>query len=328
MIITKVVNSRVLRLALLFFLILSCNPEGTEELDRQRSIRQREQNKQTIRTTRTQDIFGRYNSSDYDGPTCEDAKGDDKNIGRESCEDICDVLFDQASDKCEELALELIEKLSKLFKDMLHLGNEENLSRSVNNFDFGVMIDIDVQPVLNLIDGWNVRETAEFLIWMAKTSQITLALEAHDREHKILKSAFEAVSDGTVEEGLAKDLKGYGKTFWVLARKENNKSAFIVAHSLLQELCSSKNCKLKNYCIREEFEENSRNRTACPYSDDRRSFRREKHCYIHGPDVWSFWLNLNRDGDFDDSDFPANAKLNEEECNNLCKTENCNRDSL
>ena len=325
MIIVKVVNRGIAPLALLFLLLLSCNPEDPDAISRERSIRQREQNRATVRTTSTQEIYGRYNSSDYDGPSCDDEEEDKKDIGDESCEEVCDRLFDQESSKCERLALELIEDLAKLFKDMSRVGNEENLSRSVNSFEFGVMIDIDVAPVLNLIEEWNERETAEFLIWTAKTSAITLSLEAHDTEHKILKSAFEKVSDDTVTAGLAKDLQGYGKTFWALAREERNKSAFIVIHSLLNNICSSKNCKLKHYCIREEYADNNRRRVACPYSGSRQSFRRTEHCYIHGPDVWSYWLNLNRDGEFNDADFPATTKMNEQECDNLCATENCNR---
>ena len=315
---------------MLFLLILSCSPADQEDVNRRRREREREQLKTSVRTTDSQEVYGRYNSSDYEGDSCEDAEGNKRKIGKEDCEDVCDRLFDSESDKCEELALELIEKLAKLFEGMSRVSNKEDLSRSADSFDFGVMIDIHVQPVLTLIENWNVRETAEFLIWTAKTPAVTLALEDHDEEHEILKSAFEKVSDSTVEAGLAKDLRGFGKTFWNLAQEERNKSAFIVVHDLLSEIClndpdSRRDCKRKHYCIREEYGDNRRRRTVCPYVNDRRSFRRLEHCYIHGPNVWNYWLSLNREGEFKDSDFPSNTKMNETECNKLCKVETCNR---
>ena len=330
MIITKAVNKGMAGVFLLFLLILSCVQADPDDIERDRRIRQREQTKASVRTTGSQEIYGQYSSSDYEGDSCVDAEEDKRKIGKEDCEDVCIRLFDQESNRCERLALELIEKLAKLFENMSHLNNEEDLSRSVNSFDFGVMIDIHVQPVLTLIDNWNVRETTEFLIWTAKTPAVTLALKEHDREHEILKDAFEKVSDSTVEAGLAKDLRGFGKTFWNLAQGERNKSAFIVVHNLLQKIClndpnSRKNCKTKHYCTREEYEDNRRRRTICPYANDRRSFRRLEHCYIHGPNVWNYWLSLNRDREFKDSDFPPNTKMNETVCNELCKTESCAR---
>ncbi len=310
---------------LLFLLVLSCTAEDPDAIDRERARRQQEQNKDAVRTTGNQEVYGQYNSSDYKGPSCEDAEGNDKEIDNEYCEEVCDRLYDQESDRCEGLSVDLIKQLNRLFEDMSRVGNEENLSRSVNSFDFGVMIDIDVEPALNLIESWNVREVAVFLIWTAKTPAITLALEHHDQEHKILKQAFEAVSDDhSVETGLAKDLKGFGKTFWAVAREAKNKSGFIVIHKLLQDICSDKNCKMKHYCIREEFED-TRRRATCPYSGSRRSYKRAEHCYIHGPDVWNYWLNLNREDEFNDPDFSSTEKMNEEECDKLCQTESCRR---
>ena len=322
----KVASKRVACFFLfLFLLALSCTSEDPEAIDRERARRQQEQNKSAVRTTANQVVYGQYNSSDYKGSSCEDAEDNDKEIDNEDCDDICDRMYDQESDKCEALSVDLIKKLARLFKDMSRVGNEENLSRTVSSFDFGVMIDIDVEPALNLIEQWNIREVAEFLIWTAKTPAITLALENHDEDHQILKQAFEAVSDEhSVEKGLAKDLKGFGKTFWALAQAERNKSAFIVIHSLLQDICSDKSCKMKHYCIRDEFE-NVRRQNTCPYSGSRRSFRRVEHCYIHGPNVWNYWLSLHGDDEFNDSDFPTSTKMNEEECDKLCQTESCQR---
>ena len=213
MIIIKVVSRGIAAFAFLCLLVLSCESSDQERRARERSIRQREQEKSTVRTTGTKEIYGRYKASEYSGPSCKNAEDDKKDIDGEDCEEVCDRLFDSESSKCEKLALELIETFAELFEDMSHVDNEENLSRSVSSFNFGVMIDIGVQPVKNLIENWNIRETKVFLIWVAKTSAVTLALENHDREHAILKSAFEKISDGTVEEGLATDLSGFGKNF-------------------------------------------------------------------------------------------------------------------
>ena len=310
------------------FLLLYC--EDTEQLIRKRAQSQREKEISVLRTIGSDSYYGVYKSSDYDGVDCEDLETDNKDY--EKCTQICKKIYNKRSNACEELPVKLIFKFDSLFTKMVRIRDGDNqLTRAINDFDFGVMIDIDVTPALLLIRDWSEREVTEFLIWTAETSSIALALQYHDKEDKILQAAFKKLGkdygsgNARIEYGISKDLKSYGQTFWALAQKAKNQGAFIVMHRLVKSICSIKNCKLRLYCIREEFTNRSLSRQQCHYSSTRRSFSRSNHCYIQGPDVWSYWEFLNNEGEFDDGDFAKNTRINEEECNNLCQNENCKR---
>lgn len=307
-------------------LLLYCDDQ--EDLIRQRAA-SRQKGVDAIRSTQSDNHYGRYNASDYDGPDCENLDKEDKDY--EKCMEICDKVYDKQSRRCEELPVKLIFDLDKLFTEMQRIRDgSDSLSRRVSDLNFGVMIDIDVAPALILIRDWSQREVTEFLIWTAKTSSVALALVHHDKENAILEAAFERLgedvggSSARLEYGIGKDLQSFGQTFWALAEKEKNQAAFVSLHRLVMEICSSEDCKLRLYCIREESTDRLR-RQRCHYSSERRSFSRSNHCYIHGPDVWSYWEELNKEREFRDSDFPVDAQMNEDECDRVCQTENCGR---
>lgn len=312
------------------FLLIYC--EDPDDITRERSARRQSKEVSTIRS-QSEDYYGRYNRSDYDGSDCEDLAREDEDY--EKCMEICDKIYGKQAGKCEELPIKLIFDLDKLFTEMQNIRAEENkLNRRVSDFDFGVMIDIDVEPVLILMrggtqhNGWSQREVIEFLLWTAKTSSVALALWHHDKEDNILEAAFKRLGESgsggdRLERGIGADLQGYGKTFWAIAEDEKNKAAFIVLHRLVEAACSSRDCKLKLYCIREGRSDRFRSRN-CHYSSSQRSFRQD-YCYIHGPDVWSFWESLNREREIRDDDFPDDAVINEEECGKVCQRENCTR---
>ncbi len=308
-------------------LLLYCQDE--EQLIRERSARRQSGEVDTIRSTQSDDYYGRYSRSDYDGADCEDL--DDENRDYEKCIKICEKVYDKRSRECERLPIELIFDLDRLFTEMRQIRDgDDTLSRRVSDFDFGVMIDIDVSPALILIRDWSEREVAEFLIWTAKNSAVALALVHHDKENQILEAAFERMgarsSGGSaqrLERGIGTDLQSYGQTFWAIAQGERNEGAFIALHRLVDSICTGVSCKLRLYCIRESMDNRFRARR-CHYSSSRRSFR-QTHCYIHGPDVWTFWESLNNEREFKDPDFPEDTKMNEEECDRVCQSQNCER---
>ena len=318
-------------LLLTFCLLVYCN--NPEETARERAARERLRTKEgaPIRANIDDDYYGRYNASDYDGPDCEDLKRDsEKRTEYDECTNTCEKLYKSESDKCENLPIDLISKLDQLFTEMENIRQgEDYLNREVNEWDFGVMVDIDTTPALKLIKDWSQREVGEFLRWTAKTNSIALAIRHHDKESKILDAAFKKLGEGnaSIEYGIGENLEGAGQTFLGIASNDKNPSAFIALHNLLKSICSSKNCKLKVYCSREEFDNQLSRRNQCHYASDQR-FSRSRHCYIHGPNVWNYWEEVNKEGDFYDSDFSRDERLNEETCDNLCDDVNCNRDTL
>ena len=311
------------------FLMLYC--DDPDELSQRRYGQYRDTNIDPIRSVGTENYYGRYNSLDYKGPDCEDLEKNSEDY--EECMEICKKLYDREYRSCENLPESLISKFDDVFTELSRISERDSeLGRRINDFDFGVMIDIHIEPALKLIEDWSPRETTSFLIWVAKTTAVSLALYHHDKENEILEEAFKKLADGfnnnisDVEYGMASNLQGAGQTFLTLAEAELNPAAYVIFHRLLKDICSTKSCKLKNYCRREEFDRRTRIRQ-CHYSSSRRpTFNRERACYIHGPGVWSYWVTINNEGDFDDSDFPVDSShINEEECNRICTTEDCTR---
>jgi len=301
--------------------------------DPERSIDNRYERQLTdnapIRASELGDYYGRYNRSDYSGPSCNDLDTDDDSERYDQCMEICEKIYGRDSKECQKLPVQLISDLDNLFTNMQYIRSDNDSLRRVSEFRFGVMIDISLEPALILISGWSQRETAEFLLWTAKTPSVALALVEHDKQHEILQDAFEKLGEDVtgggsrVEYGIGKNLEGFGRTFWAVAETAKNAQAFVAMHQLLENICSGKDCKLRVYCTRDEFESNTRGQQYCHYSSDR-NFRLN-HCYIHGPDVWSYWKQLNDEREFGDADFPRDTILNKEVCDTICKSENCQR---
>lgn len=319
-------------LLLLAMVFMLCCGTDSEQVIRDRTQQQRAKVISKIRTIESTEYYGEYDSSDYNGEDCDDLKRTDKNYRK--CKDICEDIYEGERDSCEELPIDLIFKLDILYQKIKRFKTKDNIfNRSVSDFDFGVMIDIHVNSVIELIEDWTTRELAEFLTWVASKPSVALALEEHDEEHEILNAAFTKLArqndQREIKHGIGIGLEGYNKTFWVTAEKWENEIAFVAMHSFIETICTSstpatrKNCKLDIYCLREEFDY-SRTRQKCNYSSNSRSSRRINHCYIHGPDVWSYWEELNQKDRIQDSDFPSDSSnqqdnFTEDICDHHCE---------
>lgn len=321
------------RLKILFLLLpailflLYC--EDTEQTLRERATRIRDKDNDPIYTTDSEEYYGEYAVADYEGPKCKSLKREEgKEKDYEKCKEICEKIYNKESDDCEKVSTELIFELDKLFTSMIRIrANEDQLNRRVDGFNFGVMIDISTEAGLELIKEWSEREVKEFLIWTATNAPISLALKHHDRDSKILRAAFRKVGkehgsgDASIEYGFGEDLQGGGNTFLIIATTKKNPSAFNIAYRLVESICHRDwKCILRWYCVREEFE--SARRRQCRYSSEKRGFNRDRHCYIHGPDVWSYWTYLKDEEKINEYNriYFNHIKMNEETCNWLCST--------
>ena len=321
-----------IRMYLLLFpltlLLLYCDDPERIRDDR---YRREQTDNEPIRTSGTDGYYGRYSRIEYSGPSCQGIKHEDDNERYEQCINTCKEVYGRDSRDCEKLPLTLISDLDDLFKVMTHIRLGNDGLRGVSDFQFGVMIDISLEPARTLISIWSVREVTEFLLWTAKTPSVALALVEHDKQSDILRDAFEKLGEDAgsggshLEYGIGTNLEGFGRTFWAVAETEKNIPAFVAMHHLLKDICQSKNCKLGIYCGREEFERAHRRTQQCHYSNDRQRFGLN-HCYVHGPDVWSYWQQLNDKREFGDADFPKDTVLNADVCDNICKKTNCRRD--
>ena len=319
----------------LFFTCTDINEDIRQNTGRLRS--QRDSYSQGIRTTnRGRYEVGSYNPGNYSGEICRDA--DDRE--QEECEDKCERMFNRDSSKCEVLPVDLIAELDTLFSQLERIqsvrdGNE-SLFRTVDEYNFGVLLDISITPALELLKQWAERETKEFLIWTAENEQIALSLREYDRNNEILRRAFGKISRSTnytkvIQQGLAVDLAGFGDTFLSLAEQTRNKSAFVIADSLLQKVCgNNENCQLQAYCVSIANERSASRRNPCTYLRGSR-FRssRDDYCYVQGPNVWSYWTFLRQDKEIVNTSFNDNFEIDDEVCDDACgsNSQHCLRDS-
>ncbi len=267
---------------------------------------------------------GRYIRSDYEGELCNDTEDHE----REECQEKCNKVYGRDADKCEVLPVDLIQELEKLVE---HLESpqqikegENSLHSQVDEYSFGVMIDISIEPMLRLIRQWNSRHAKEFLIWLAQSPDAAAGIREHDTEYNILTQVFgkvvsyPAVAD-VVKYGLAADLRGFGETFLVLADVVKNDPAFALIHDLIGEFCSSTGCKLQHYCMSIKNERSPSHRNHCAYyRSSRVIFSNVGYCYIHGPNVWNNWNKLHRDGSIVDDMFNKNFEITSDVCKSTC----------
>ncbi len=324
------------------FLLISACMNQEQEIDT-RVYREKDDSTGIRVTEGTSPVVGEYVESDYEGSRCDDLDDDINEREKIKCEDMCEDIYGRAADECESLPVSLIGKLHQLFETMKNFREQEDLRRNVSEFDFGVMIDVDVRSVLELIGDWSVTEIKRFLIWVAERRSVSLAISTHDEDSEILKEAFSKIGRN-VKVGIGTDLSGYAITFWRIAVDGNpneptriqrerarirNKEAFFAMNELVNDICSTSiNCRLKLYCIREEFERASSIRTRRCYYSNR--YSRPRHCYIQGPNVWSYWNTLNKDGDLDfpTGVFDRNYRITEDICDNFCERsgEDCKKE--
>lgn len=311
--------------------------EDARSLIQDRRSRSDRRQIETIRTTENQNVYGKYREADYEGENC------DESDERLECRKQCEEMYDDHSNLCENTPVDLVSDLHDLFEQMQHFSERSgDLEHQLDSFMFGVMIDIHIEPVLILIrDYWSPRETGKFLIWVAENHSVALALQHHDQRSWILGDAFKDIgtagdsrSQGVQKQlavDIGADLDGFFRTFLYLATDREydyeNDSAFIIIHELVKRECASRECKMRVYCIREEYEPGVRGANQdCPYRE-RRYFGtlESRHCYVHGPDVWNYWNQLHRDSEIDDNDFEKDFIFSEKKCDRLCEDVDCNR---
>lgn len=286
-----------------------------------------------LRNVYTDEIYGRYRRQDYEGPLCKDEgenEGEDRRSRSRSsssrdqdCESICREMYNDHSRVCENAPAELVYDLYEFFKKMRRIRQPNSLFRQVDISNFGVMIDLDVEPMLELISDWSARETKLFLIWAAETIQISAAIQHHDNDDLILEHAFERLGEEHnfrgvqgVLAGFSEDLFGFTETFLSLAQHQRNEAAFVIAHRVLEQVCENEVCIVRAYCSRESSDR-LLNVRRCPYqTPGRLAGSRSNHCYVHGAEVWSFWEVLNRDRRIEDKKitFDSDYKINQAKC--------------
>ena len=190
-------------LGVLFAGGLAC--EDTKSLIRDRRSRSDRQQSTVVRTTENQNVYGKYREADYEGENC------DESDERLECRKHCEKMYDDHSNLCENIPVDLVNDLHGLFEQMQHFSERSgDLEHQLDSFLFGVMIDIHIEPILILIrDYWSPRETGKFLIWVAENHSVALALQHHDQKSWILGDAFKDIGSAGdfrslgVEEQLA-----------------------------------------------------------------------------------------------------------------------------
>ncbi len=320
-----------------FYMVQCTSPE----LRRDRRIgANRLENVPAARVVYNDRVYGEYNRRDYEGPSCEeqederddeDNRDNRRNRDEDSCVNLCREMYGKEHEECEELPVSLINQLYDFFDKMRNIQRPQSLFRTADIFTFGVMIDVHVQSMLELVKGWSEREARLFLIWVAERIQIAVAIQHHDDKDLILEKVFEQAvsrskrsSSNRTVAGINEDLKGFAETFWSIAQAERNEAAFIIAHRLVDRLCSDRQCKIEIYCARVHYRRDRLSNVGrCPYQTQGRlpGIRGSDDCYIHGAEVWSFWEVLNRDGRIKDNQFDRNFKLNQNTCIETCGTD-------
>ena len=334
---------------------------------RNRGLRDNPDGSDVIRSLGVDSEYGKYNKSDYEGPTCKDGESDEQEI----CEDKCRKMYRNEWRKCREVPISLIEEMEENFESIKRLqwlrDGRDAFRQGVDTFLFGVMIDIDVESALTLISSWRTRNSrnmggvVQFLIWVAETASISRAILVHDENLEIYSKAFEVLGRLDVDEsnlskasyikaGMSVDLESYTRTFLGIAadpsrrgrdlsqdrvssKSLENEFAMQGFHLLLQErVCTGSNsrqCKLEVYCARDRIERTLSSRGRCPYRRSK-SFG-TRYCYAH-QGAWGFFNSLITSGRIEDrQDFRSDDRdhLNADECKDMCDDHSrCNRSSL
>ena len=307
------------------FLFYGCEQDT---LDNRRASRFRSEETGRFVPTNNEGRFepGRYISGEYEGALCMNTEDHE----REECEEICDEVYGKDADLCRDLPVDLIRSLDELYRHLQRpqqiRDGEDALYSRLDEYAFGVMLDISLEPMLRLIRQWNNREAKEFLIWLAQSPGASAGIKVHDTEHKILIKAFGKVVSQTVvadivKYGIAADLKGFGDTFLVLAEGVKNIEIFDAIHDLINKFCSSAQCKLIHYCVSIKNERTPSYRSQCDYfRGSRFTFSNVEYCYVHGPNVWNYWSDLHRQGLIVDDTFQPNFEITADVCNNICSS--------
>ena len=252
----------------------------------------------------------------FDGDDCEDSN---------ECQDLCTDMFSRpAQERCERLPEDMVTALYDAYENFKY-ASPSNLEE-IDPSALAVLLDMDDRIINLLREDWGIRGIAALMDYTARDPLAVSAFQYGNNEaiFKAILLEFSQlkhnVSDLTV--ALSANVARHRETMLALIKNADNKEAMQFVFDLLNQECSSLTCKQKVLCVREDIERRTsrdRNSDVCPYLGPR---DRSDHCYIQGPDVWSYIENLIYEGHFNDSDL-ANLDLNEQMCDSFCSQNNC-----
>ena len=295
--------------------------EGEDPLSRERE-------RLRIRSENVIDAFldGRAGSShsyeEYDGPKCKLS---------EECKEICDE-FRSIRSKCYNQPESLVRDLKGGLFELIRLSEVKDSVRVSPSLFYGIL-ELDIDLVKDLIEEHMSKgDLKSFLAWIAFHDDIASVLERADRRRQILKTAFEELgklqTDARqhIKAGLNTGLAGADDTFFYVASDSDNETAFVMAHEILDDECSNRNCKLEIYCTRTERVQSRRRELESLFfcrtpEDGQRRSARETMCYVHGSDVWGYLHELIGDEEIRDSDL-GGAAINVDRCKRVCGNRN------
>ena len=276
-----------------------------------------------VRVTGANGVYGQYRRSRYSGDTCKVSSNS------RDCEKQCREMYRSKYKACHDLPTDAVNEFYSLFRQIRYLSGAQSLLRNADPMVFGALIDVDVEAGLTLVRAWSNRQIAQFLIWVVEFPEVALALENHDRENEILEAAVLKLgrkgtrrrsTAGRIIEGLSVDLRGFTITFLSVAGRRQNIPAFVIADRLIKKVCGNQVlCEKAALCAREEYK-TTYNRGICPYRMTnsrlgRTRLEKSNHCYLHGPNAWSFWNQLTVSGEIS-----GNYELSVEECDRVCES--------
>ena len=272
--------------------------------------------------------ISRLSSRDFDGPDCDEDP---------DCKRRCRDMFSRNASECQDLPEDMVDILFDHWENLKRIRSSLD-SNSMNPAAIAAIIDIDERAILDLIDDWGPGDVESFLQWVAEDPRMIDILDEEDKDFTIFEEALLKVSDeqfrrSEADYGLTADINGYTETFLYKAFENKNDEAFEFVFDFLDldSICpkSKKDCKSLVLCTREELQ--SRNRTysdtpECPYFGQGPYYRRNKYCYIQGPNVWSYINSLLDEKDLKDTDLRSIDSLDEDYCEDFCKkNKNCER---
>ena len=153
---------------------------------------QRRRNQNTDRDDIIRETKKQYSGEDI----CEDLDKRD----RKDCERICSDIYRRRGDKkeCEELKVDLIEDLEKLYKALKY--------RDSNNFEdiapelFDTYLNVGLSGFTDIIKNYSSKEAKEFLLWLIENPDISNIFIKEDDDYKILIKLFKAIDSDYNEE--------------------------------------------------------------------------------------------------------------------------------
>ena len=288
------------------------NDKGDDEDYREQALRRLKNNSTPVIRSFLESKYSKP-SYDYTGGDCGDLS---------SCRKICDNTFSSSyRRRCASAPAEFIENLEEDLFKLINISDIDEVD--ISPAFITAALDFDEDLLSDLIEeNMSEGDLKSFLAWIAVNKKVATAFENDRSSRKILEKAFEKLGDFNkgskeLETGFNVGLIDEDDTFLFLASDEGNEKGFVLGYKILDDSCSSKNCKLSIFCSREEknlsrskiFSKNRRdsNLNCKTSTTSRRRSRSGQTCYIQGASVWSFLEELIDDDEINDSDFKSSA---------------------